>query len=92
MVKRSPKTTEAKVTGDMDGLQENQQSGGEKGMSLAGRFFVETIPAVLAVGGMLGLIFGGCCSNVSFGRVLRVPRVQRTDMGTGLCAGSNRQR
>jgi len=33
-------------------------------MALAGRIFIETIPQWLAVGGMLALIFGGCCSNV----------------------------
>jgi hypothetical protein len=27
--------------------------------------FMETIPQWLAVGAMLSLIFGGCCSNVS---------------------------
>lgn len=34
-------------------------------MGLLGRIFIETIPQWLAVGAMLGLIFGGCCSNVS---------------------------
>src|SRR5271168_1922643 len=34
-------------------------------MAMAGRIFIETIPQWLAVGGMLALIFGGCCSNVS---------------------------
>jgi solute carrier family 35 (UDP-xylose/UDP-N-acetylglucosamine transporter), member B4 len=34
-------------------------------MALAGRIFIETIPQWLAIGGMLALIFGGCCSNVS---------------------------
>ncbi|KAE8449694.1 hypothetical protein EG329_007469 [Mollisiaceae sp. DMI_Dod_QoI] len=33
-------------------------------MGLLGRIFIETIPQWLAVGAMLGLIFGGCCSNV----------------------------
>ncbi|KAK8126291.1 UDP-N-acetylglucosamine transporter YEA4 [Apiospora kogelbergensis] len=33
-------------------------------MALAGRIFIETIPQWLAIGVMLGLIFGGCCSNV----------------------------
>ncbi|KAI0140169.1 UAA transporter family-domain-containing protein [Hypoxylon sp. NC0597] len=32
-------------------------------MGLAGRIFIETIPQWLAVGAMLSLIFGGCCSN-----------------------------
>ncbi len=34
-------------------------------LALAARIFIETIPQWLAVGAMLGLIFGGCCSNVS---------------------------
>ena len=34
-------------------------------MALAGRIFIETIPQWLAIGAMLALIFGGCCSNVS---------------------------
>jgi UDP-xylose/UDP-N-acetylglucosamine transporter B4 len=34
-------------------------------MALVGRIIIETIPQWLAVGGMLALIFGGCCSNVS---------------------------
>lgn len=33
-------------------------------MALAGRIFIETIPQWIAVGAMLSLIFGGCCSNV----------------------------
>lgn len=33
-------------------------------MALAGRMFIETIPQWIAVGAMLSLIFGGCCSNV----------------------------
>jgi solute carrier family 35 (UDP-xylose/UDP-N-acetylglucosamine transporter), member B4 len=38
-------------------------------LAMAGRIFIETIPQWLAIGAMLGLIFGGCCSNVSeYGR------------------------
>ncbi|KAG0647962.1 UDP-N-acetylglucosamine transporter yea4 [Hyphodiscus hymeniophilus] len=33
-------------------------------MAMVGRVFIETIPQWLAVGGMMALIFGGCCSNV----------------------------
>lgn len=33
-------------------------------MALVGHMFIETIPQWLAVGAMLSLIFGGCCSNV----------------------------
>lgn len=35
-----------------------------RAMALVGRVFIETIPQWLAVGAMLSLIFGGCCSNV----------------------------
>lgn len=35
-----------------------------RAMALAGRIFIETIPQWLAIGAMLSLIFGGCCSNV----------------------------
>jgi hypothetical protein len=35
-----------------------------KAMALIGRIFIETLPQWFAVGVMLGLIFGGCCSNV----------------------------
>lgn len=42
----------------------DQRSTGSKLVGLAGRIFIETIPQFLAVGAMLGLIFGGCCSNV----------------------------
>ncbi|CAK7565010.1 MAG: golgi uridine diphosphate-N-acetylglucosamine transporter [Sporothrix epigloea] len=35
-----------------------------RAMALAGRIFIETIPQWLTIGAMLGLIFGGCCSNV----------------------------
>ncbi|KAH8676372.1 UDP-N-acetylglucosamine transporter YEA4 [Xylariales sp. PMI_506] len=34
-------------------------------MGLAGQIIIETLPQWLTVGAMLGLIFGGCCSNVS---------------------------
>ncbi|KAI0966988.1 UAA transporter family-domain-containing protein [Xylaria arbuscula] len=42
----------------------DQRSTHSKLMGLAGRIFIETIPQWLAVGVMLSLIFGGCCSNV----------------------------
>jgi solute carrier family 35 (UDP-xylose/UDP-N-acetylglucosamine transporter), member B4 len=43
---------------------DDQRSTHSKLMGFAGRIFIETIPQWLAVGAMLGLIFGGCCSNV----------------------------
>lgn len=47
-------------------------------MALLGRIFIETIPQWLAIGAMLGLIFGGCCSNVSV--VARIaPKQERKD-------------
>ncbi|KXJ92151.1 UAA transporter family-domain-containing protein [Microdochium bolleyi] len=42
----------------------DQRPASKRLMGLTGRFFIETIPAWLAVGIMLSLIFGGCCSNV----------------------------
>lgn len=46
------------------GIQ-NERSVFSKVMAVMGKVFMETIPQALAVGAMLGLIFGGCCSNVS---------------------------
>ncbi|RDW88140.1 hypothetical protein BP6252_00172 [Coleophoma cylindrospora] len=43
---------------------DDQRSASSKMLALVGRIFIETIPQWLAVGGMLALIFGGCCSNV----------------------------
>ena len=48
---------------------DDQRPTSSKVMAMAGRIFIETIPQWLAVGGMLALIFGGCCSNVSAGWV-----------------------
>jgi solute carrier family 35 (UDP-xylose/UDP-N-acetylglucosamine transporter), member B4 len=44
----------------------NERPTSSKIMALIGRIFIETIPQWLAIGVMLGLIFGGCCSNVSW--------------------------
>lgn len=50
-----------------------------RAMALAGRVFIETIPQWLAVGAMLSLIFGGCCSNVfALESIIKVER----DSGT----------
>lgn len=57
-----PQIIDARKTSDMNGYED--RSVGQKVMAMAGGFFIETVPAWLAVGGMLGLIFGGCCSNV----------------------------
>ncbi|PQE29755.1 hypothetical protein CJF32_00000425 [Rutstroemia sp. NJR-2017a WRK4] len=43
---------------------DDQRPASSKMLAMAGRIFIETIPQWLAVGAMLGLIFGGCCSNV----------------------------
>lgn len=48
---------------EMYGISD-QRPAYSKLVGLAGRIFIETIPQWLAVGAMLGLIFGGCCSNV----------------------------
>jgi len=49
---------------EMYGIDDTR-SASSKMFAMAGRIFIETIPQWLAVGAMLGLIFGGCCSNVS---------------------------
>ncbi|KAL2266584.1 hypothetical protein VTJ83DRAFT_5936 [Remersonia thermophila] len=48
---------------EMYGINDNRPVF-SRAMALAGRMFIETIPQWLAVGAMLSLIFGGCCSNV----------------------------
>jgi UDP-xylose/UDP-N-acetylglucosamine transporter B4 len=48
---------------EMYGIDDNRPVF-SRAMALAGRMFIETIPQWLAVGAMLALIFGGCCSNV----------------------------
>lgn len=48
---------------EMYGIDDNRPVF-SRAMALAGRVFIETIPQWLAVGAMLSLIFGGCCSNV----------------------------
>ncbi|KAB8303708.1 hypothetical protein EYC80_005092 [Monilinia laxa] len=48
---------------EMYGIND-KRSRSSKLLAMAGRIFIETIPQWLAVGAMLGLIFGGCCSNV----------------------------
>ncbi|KAJ4290160.1 golgi uridine diphosphate-N- acetylglucosamine transporter [Collariella sp. IMI 366227] len=48
---------------EMYGIDDNRPVF-SRAMALAGRMFIETIPQWLAVGAMLSLIFGGCCSNV----------------------------
>ena len=60
-------------------------------MALIGRIFIETIPQWLAVGGMLGLIFGGCCSNVSTspgGGACTLVGEREAYVLLGICAGS----
>ncbi|KAK7969775.1 UDP-N-acetylglucosamine transporter [Apiospora saccharicola] len=52
-------------------------------MALAGRIFIETIPQLLAVGVMLGLIFGGCCSNLAVGECPSRGRTRYTNILEG---------
>ncbi|TVY44742.1 UDP-N-acetylglucosamine transporter [Lachnellula occidentalis] len=48
---------------EMYGIDDTRTAS-SKMFAMAGRIFIETIPQWLAAGAMLGLIFGGCCSNV----------------------------
>jgi hypothetical protein len=75
----------------MYGIDDNRSTSSRM-LAIAGRIFIETIPQWLAVGGMLGLIFGGCCSNVSYSYVGARRRMLVGKGGLqyiqGLCAGS----
>jgi UDP-xylose/UDP-N-acetylglucosamine transporter B4 len=51
-----------------------------RAMALAGRVFIETIPQWLAVGAMLSLIFGGCCSNV-----FALESIIKVERDSGMC-------
>ncbi|KAH7030818.1 UAA transporter family-domain-containing protein [Microdochium trichocladiopsis] len=59
VINAAPSLEKAQLYGIPD-----QRPASKRLMGFAGRFFIETIPAWLAVGVMLSLIFGGCCSNV----------------------------
>ncbi|KAH6646491.1 UAA transporter [Truncatella angustata] len=59
VINAGPSLEKAQMYGITD-----QRPAYSKLMGLAGRIFIETIPQWLAVGAMLSLIFGGCCSNV----------------------------
>lgn len=71
---------------------DNERPTSSKIMALIGRIFIETIPQWLAVGVMLGLIFGGCCSNVS-ARLCRIGiwRLEKLIKNTGFRVRSNYQ-
>jgi UDP-xylose/UDP-N-acetylglucosamine transporter B4 len=73
-----PKTINAAPSlkkAEMFGI-DDQRPTSSKILALLGRIFIETIPQWLAVGAMLGLIFGGCCSNVSLAWLnIRTPRL-----------------
>ncbi|KAI1840509.1 hypothetical protein JX265_009278 [Neoarthrinium moseri] len=58
VINAGPSLEKAQLYGISD-----QRTAFSKFMGLAGRIFIETIPQWLAVGAMLSLIFGGCCSN-----------------------------
>jgi hypothetical protein len=58
-------------------------------MAWAGRLFIETIPQWLAVGGMLALIFGGCCSNVGDPFLGALRHCKGAYYQTGVCSRSH---
>jgi hypothetical protein len=58
-----------------------------RAMALAGRVFIETIPQWLAVGAMLSLIFGGCCSNV-----FALESIVKVEPASGAFSGPRRRR
>lgn len=59
VINAAPSLEKAEIHGIDD-----QRPMSSKIMGMLGRIFIETIPQWLAVGAMLALIFGGCCSNV----------------------------
>lgn len=62
----TPKTIDARLSlekAEIYGINDTR-SVYSRIMALVGRIFIETIPQWLTIGAMLGLIFGGCCSNV----------------------------
>lgn len=62
----TPKTIDARLSlekAEIYGINDTR-SAYSRIMALVGRIFIETIPQWLTIGAMLGLIFGGCCSNV----------------------------
>ncbi|ORY56668.1 upd-c transporter [Pseudomassariella vexata] len=60
----TPKVINVNEKAQLHGISPDQRPAYLRAMGIAGRIFIETIPQWLAVGAMLGLIFGGCCSNV----------------------------
>jgi len=67
---------------EMYGIDDNRPVF-SRAMALAGRMFIETIPQWLAIGAMLSLIFGGCCSNVfALESIIKVEPASGT-FGTG---------
>jgi hypothetical protein len=67
---------------EMYGIDDNRTVF-SRAMALAGRMFIETIPQWLAVGAMLSLIFGGCCSNV-----FALESIIKVEPASGMCLGS----
>ena len=65
---------------EMYGIDDNRPVF-SRAMALAGRMFIETIPQWLAVGAMLSLIFGGCCSNV-----FALESIIKVEPASGMCS------
>lgn len=78
VINAAPSLEKAEIHGIDD-----QRPMSSKIMGMLGRIFIETIPQWLAVGAMLALIFGGCCSNV-FALEAIIQSVLRTPCLPGL--------
>lgn len=88
----TPKIIDARLSlekAEMYGIDDPRPAS-KRIMALVGRIFIETIPQWLAVGGMMGLIFGGCCSNVSNcpQREGNLSYERRLILLLGICTGS----
>ena len=72
-------------------IREKHEAEGPKGSKVASAVLQTTLPAWVNVGIMVGLIFGGCCANVSAGveEILYSNRVLMVG-GTGVRVGGNR--
>lgn len=61
---------------DGEPYEEDQEALTRKAANIVGQIAADTFPHWLAIGVMLGLIFGGCCSNVSCKRVCCRPALR----------------
>ncbi|GKT39943.1 UDP-N-acetylglucosamine--dolichyl-phosphate N-acetylglucosaminephosphotransferase [Colletotrichum spaethianum] len=74
---------EKSITDDSNGSAMNGHASAEKPMQAAGRIIAGLFSQWIAVGVMLGLIFGGCCSNVYALEAIIKPSLLRVEPASG---------